>query len=369
MSPQPASIVMLATANVSDAPTLAAPRRQVTFNESIEAMACSVSLSDSAEYARRHHENTMSLQDTTSNAIVHRVGFTATTATYYDVLEPEGGATRPPMVLIHGGGHTGACYLATADGRPGWASVFARHGHQVIVPDWPGVGRSGHVPHEQLNGEVVVAGLAEVIGSLAEPAIVLTHSMSGAYGWKLLERCGDRIARVVGIAPSVPGNIQPAPVVVADDGAAIDVRLFEGAALMQLNRKAAFAPSAGFAEKKLVGDSRRFPREHMARYAASLIAIPPRLPLERLNVDGSQLKVADFSHYAGKRILVLTGTHDLDHPVDVDKPIVDWLNDHGAKADFVYLGDRGITGNGHMMMMESNSDQLADLIDDWLTHD
>jgi len=44
--------------------------------------------------------------------------FTDDPATYYDVLEPIGGATKPTMVLVHGGGHTGACFLATIDNRP-----------------------------------------------------------------------------------------------------------------------------------------------------------------------------------------------------------------------------------------------------------
>jgi hypothetical protein len=61
-------------------------------------------------------------------------GFTDDPATYYDVLEPIGGATKPTMVLVHGGGHTGACFLATIDNRPGWAYDFVRHGHRVIVP-------------------------------------------------------------------------------------------------------------------------------------------------------------------------------------------------------------------------------------------
>ncbi|OJX31550.1 MAG: hypothetical protein BGO74_06365 [Burkholderiales bacterium 68-12] len=38
----------------------------------------------------------------------------------------------------------------------------------------------------------------------------------------------------------------------------------------------------------------------------------------------------------------------------------------GARAEFIPLGDRGIQGNGHMMMMESNSDQLAAGIAAWL---
>lgn len=56
-------------------------------------------------------------------------GFTSAPATYYDVLEPEGGCTgRPPIVMLHGGGHTAACYMLTADGRPGWAPDLVRRG-------------------------------------------------------------------------------------------------------------------------------------------------------------------------------------------------------------------------------------------------
>jgi hypothetical protein len=32
----------------------------------------------------------------------------------------------------------------------------------------------------------------------------------------------------------------------------------------------------------------------------------------------------------------------------------------------VHLADRGIHGNGHMMMLEKNSDAIAGVIDDWL---
>jgi hypothetical protein len=46
--------------------------------------------------------------------------------------------------------------------------------------------------------------------------------------------------------------------------------------------------------------------------------------------------------------------------------IVTWLNTSGAKADFIYLGDRGITGNGHMLMLENNSNALAGLIREWI---
>jgi hypothetical protein len=121
-----------------------------------------------------------------------------------------------------------------------------------------------------------------------------------------------------------------------------------------------------FVERKLVGESGFFPREQLAGYAASLLPIAPKLLLERQNVHGTQLRVSDPKRLAGKRILVITGTADLDHAKEVDGAIVTWLNAHGAKAEFCYLADRGIVGNGHMLMLEQNSDEIADIILRWL---
>ena len=65
---------------------------------------------------------------------------------FYDLLEPDKPGSKPSIVMIHGGGHTGSCFFATPDGRPGWAPYFAARGYRVMVPDWPGVGRSGAGP-------------------------------------------------------------------------------------------------------------------------------------------------------------------------------------------------------------------------------
>ena len=53
-------------------------------------------------------------------AVILSQGLIESPPTYFDVLTPAGGATKPPVVMICGGAHTGACYLSTADGRPGW---------------------------------------------------------------------------------------------------------------------------------------------------------------------------------------------------------------------------------------------------------
>ena len=42
------------------------------------------------------------------------------------------------------------------------------------------------------------------------------------------------------------------------------------------------------------------------------------------------------------------------------------LRQAGVPVTFIRLADLGIRGNGHMMMMEKNSDAIAQVITDWL---
>jgi hypothetical protein len=45
---------------------------------------------------------------------------------------------------------------------------------------------------------------------------------------------------------------------------------------------------------------------------------------------------------------------------------VGYLRQAGADVSFLKLADIGLRGNGHMMMMEKNSDDIAQVIIDWL---
>jgi pimeloyl-ACP methyl ester carboxylesterase len=297
--------------------------------------------------------------------VVHETGLiTEPVAVYFETFAPTAASTRPTVVMVHGGAHTGACYQRTADGRPGWAYLFAERGYRTVVPDWPGTGRSGYVALDRLDGATVVAGLGALIRSVGAPVVLLTHSISGCYGWRLLELHSDVIDRVVGVAPGPPGNIQePAPVYEETER---EIETEASGRRVRIDKSAPVAASRDFVERKLVGDSRYFPRERLAGYAASLGAIAPNILLERQNVHGRQLRVSDPRKLAGKRVLVVTGTADLDHSREADGAIVDWLNANRARADFCFLGDRGILGNGHMLMLEANSDAIAGIILDWL---
>jgi pimeloyl-ACP methyl ester carboxylesterase len=303
-----------------------------------------------------------------SGTIIRTSGYIASAeiscSIYCDVLERSEGASKQPVVLVHGGAHTGSCYLSTVDGRPGWAQYFAQAGHKVFVPDWPGTGRSGAVSPGRLDGDLVCAGLADVVAAAAEPVVLLTHSMSGAFGWKLLERCGNSISHLVAIAPAPPGNIQPTARVLeqADEFLIVE----QPAGLYRLTLGQAGAPDRGWAIRKLIGESSRFPQDFREPYLTTLTATPPLLVRQRLNAAASQLSVADFAGFVGKPVLVALGSADLDHTEASDRPIVDWLKANGARAQMLPLRDAGVVGNGHMMMLETNSDEIAAILENWL---
>jgi pimeloyl-ACP methyl ester carboxylesterase len=289
---------------------------------------------------------------------------TAAPSLYYDLFEPLEPSPKPPLICVHGGAHTGQCYERTPDGRPGWAVRFAEWGHTVYVPDWPGCGRSAYVPMDEMSGEAVCAGIGGLLDTMGRPIVLMTHSMSGAYGWQLLEHHGDRIAAVVAVAPGPPGNIQPEPTVLARGEDFVEVR---GLALTwRLPLKAWMAPSDGFILDKLLGRSGRFPRHALDAYRSTLHAIAPRIVFQRQNVDGSQLRVVDAGSYMGKPVLIVTGEFDTDHPREIDGAVAAWLREQGAAADYWFLPDLGVGGNGHMLMCEENSDAIAHMIAGWI---
>lgn len=56
------------------------------------------------------------------------------------------GRNTIPIVLVPGGGLVGVHFLTTPDGREGWADFFLRRGFPVYIVDMPGRGRAGFSP-------------------------------------------------------------------------------------------------------------------------------------------------------------------------------------------------------------------------------
>ncbi len=273
-------------------------------------------------------------------------------------------STNQTVVMVHGGAHTGSCYQQTPDGRPGWAPFFAKRGFQVLLPDWPGSGQSDPVPLDRLNGELVCKTLANLLAARNEPVILLTHSMAGAFGWKLLETHANQIRGLIAVAPAPPGNIQPATPIIHRGNDAIEVETAGATWTIPLNERVPV--STTLVRDKLVGESKRFPRDVLGTYTASLHGIAPLLVLERQNIDGRQLKITNTDGFQDKPILIVTGSDDRDHPRETDKETADWLTQLGARVQHAYLPDLGIAGNGHMLMLENNSDSIAAIMANWI---
>ncbi|MFT8246791.1 alpha/beta fold hydrolase [Roseomonas sp. BN140053] len=301
-------------------------------------------------------------------AIRYQAGVVAASVpVYYERFGPaQRDMSRPTVVMLHGGSHSGSCFQVTADGRPGWAMTFVQHSYDVVVPDWPGCGRSGAVSPDALDAAVVVEGLSALLTALDGPLVLLAHSMGGPYAWRLAEIHRARVSAVVGVAPGPPGNIQPVPEILSESDEETEIATAHRRFRLP---KHGFMPNdRAFVEDKLVGESRFFPREHLATYSASLLHTPVSLVRQRVNLHGSQVRVLDPRAFAGMPILVLTGTADLEHPRWTDEAVARWFGQNGARAEFIWLGDRGIEGNGHMLMLESNSDAIAGIILTWLSH-
>ena len=279
---------------------------------------------------------------------------------YVDHVRARGAiANKTPVVMVHGGGHTGTCYMATPDRRPGWAPRFAASGRDVFVPDWPGHGRS---PMRPDFPKLATADVATSLLALLEeigPAVLLAHSASGPMAWWMTEQRPDLVAAVVGIAPGPPANLlrdlpdDPAAILALRDDASA------GCPVYSVEDKPVWLDAA-FAEA-FWANAPRFPRHAFENYCRSIVPESARILNERFNIGGRGLKIRGPKNLSGHRVLIVTGDHDPRHPRAVDEATANYLG-----ADFTWLPDRGIHGNGHMMMIEDNSDELAAMILAWL---
>jgi pimeloyl-ACP methyl ester carboxylesterase len=285
---------------------------------------------------------------------------TAAHPIYVDHVRPARTAPgKRPVVMVHGGGHTGACYLVTPDLRPGWAPRFATAGRHVLVPDWPGHGRSPMRPDFSRLGTADVAGALLALLERVGPAVLLVHSASGPMAWWIVEQRPDLVAAVVAIAPGPPANLLAD---LPDDPAVIlslrdDVRA--GCPVYCAEDKPVWL-GAEFAAAYWA-NAPRFPRASFERYCGSIVPESARILNERFNIGGRGLRISDPARLKGHRILIVTGDHDPRHPRELDEATAGYLG-----AELVWLPDRGIRRNGHMMMIEDNSDELAAMILDWL---
>ena len=291
------------------------------------------------------------------------VGREPSSGLYYEVLGPRNAKT-PPLLFIHGGGCSGDHFRATPDGRVGWADLLADEGHRAWVTDWPGTGRSGYRDILTLEYDQVVDGYRRLLRDvIAEPVIVIPHSMGGPITWKLIETEPDLVHGVIGVAPGYPGNLASTKTkVLSDDGRIVRFVFGDTGVAFVLDRGRPYVYEDAYVMQQAIGASRQFPMEAVDRLRAAFTGISPKMILQRTGVEPGMPVVHDGGGFAGKPIRIIAGDQDPAHTLEIEQRTVDLLSSWGADASVVWLADLGIRGNGHMLALERNSDEILQVI-------
>jgi pimeloyl-ACP methyl ester carboxylesterase len=306
-----------------------------------------------------------------------------------------------PIVMIHGGSQTGTNFNGTPDGREGWAQFFLRQGYAVYVVDqpgrgraayeagrygpsspvdlestarrfvaperfnlwpqahlhtqWPGKGEPGDPVFDQfyasqvpsienftlqqtLNRDAILA-LLEKTG----PAILLTHSQSGAFGWPVADARADLVKAIVAVEPNGPPffNVENVAGPEWFRDAPMQARPW-GITAATLSYDPPVSAASDLAivrqEKPDSADlARCWEQKSPARQLPKLQRIP---------------------------ILILTAEASYHAPYD--HCTVKYLEQAGVHPKWIKLAEMGIRGNGHMMMLEKNNREIAQVMAQWL---
>jgi pimeloyl-ACP methyl ester carboxylesterase len=257
-----------------------------------------------------------------------------------------------PIVLVHGSGHTGKTYETTPDGREGWATYFVRRGIPVYVVDQPGRARSSFDPslHQQARAEANATLLRNLGGFNRERAWTVFRIGPTAFvphpGTQFpLEAADQYYAQLV---PNTDGYL-------ADPATRVN-------ALAALLDKIGPAVVSVHSMSGPQGIGVAIARPNLVR---AIVDVEPP--------SGCVISDAEVhSVFTRVRLLAIFGDYTPGNaqwaPAAAScQNAADRIRAAGGTARNLVLPDIGIFGNSHMLMLDKNSDQIADFIVDWLT--
>lgn len=317
---------------------------------------------------------------------------------YVRAMIPAQVTHRYPIVMIHGGGQTGTNFTGTPDGREGWAQFFLRQGYIVYVVDqvgrakssygmdvygpytgtaqaltieqrftaverfnlwpqahlhtqWPGSGPLKGQPGDPIFDQFLasqVPGIAnaneqEILdksagGALLDkigPAILLTHSQSGPYGWQIADARPNLVKGILAIEPG--------------GGPFYDSPVLGGA----LSRPWGITATAITYSPAVTDPSQLAKVQQSAPDAPGLVACWMQAAPAR-----------QLPTLKGKAILIITS--EASYHAQYDHCTSKYLTQADVAHTYIRLPDVGIHGNGHMMMIELNNLQIASLLASYL---
>ena len=261
-----------------------------------------------------------------------------------------------PVVMVHGSNHTAVTYETTPDGREGWATWFVRQGHPVYVVDHSGRGRSGFDP-------TPVNQVRDTAGS--NPASLPTMFF-GTH-----ERAWVNFRFGPAYGKPFP-NLQ-FPLEALDQYLQQLVPNSETA----LQGGAANTVSALAALLDRIGPAVVVVHSQSGVYGIDLVRKRAQRVLALISIEGGceGLTASDASaHFTkvpfvsvwGDNSVGAKGTVNGDTRRNACLQAVNTIKAAGGRASLLMLPDIGIPGNSHMLMMDRNNLQIADVLRKWI---
>jgi pimeloyl-ACP methyl ester carboxylesterase len=263
---------------------------------------------------------------------------------YVQYFLPKNRKGRLPLLMWHGGGLTGVTYETTPDGREGWLNMFIREGWDVYISDAVERGRSGFAnpdiwksepnflttanPFERFRiGQGAGSWNADPTGRKAPADTQFPLEAYDQFVKQIVPRWLDTDDAVIAAYTALVDKVCPCAILVHSQGGMF-----------------------GFKVAQARPDK-----------VKALVAVEPAIP-------GDKDKAATVK---GVPILMVFGDYipqDSRWPKmrQQDLDYADAVRAAGGTVDVVNLPEVGIKGNSHMLMMDKNNGEIADLIHKWL---
>jgi pimeloyl-ACP methyl ester carboxylesterase len=259
-------------------------------------------------------------------------------AQYFLVQNRKG---KLPLLLWHGGGLTGVTYETKPDGNPGWLNYFLRKGWDVYISDAMERGRSGWTttfegdpmslplgdPWERFRIGPIGSWNAETAKRATYPGTQFPIEAYEQFMKQGVPRWVTTDRQIVAAYIALVDKVCPCVVMVHSQSGTFGFQVLEA-------------------------------RPDKVK---ALIAVEP-------TVGGDKSKIATIK---GTSVMIMYGDNAKDHPRwsrirQGGVAYAGLFKEAGGSIDVVDLPDVGIKGNSHMIMMDRNSDEVAELVQKWL---
>ncbi|HMN82854.1 MAG TPA: esterase [Burkholderiaceae bacterium] len=262
---------------------------------------------------------------------------------YVQYMIPGEQKGRYPLLMWHGGGLTGVTWETKPDGRPGWMQYFFRAGHAVYVSDAVERGRASWARYPEIyQGQPFFRTKKEAWETFR---VGTTYDLDPA----------KRVA--------IPGVKFPT--------AALDQFAKQFVPRWTINDGPTQAAYNALVQK--VGPSVLMVHSQSGNFGfhAALAAPDKVRGVIAIEPAGAPPPGPELDKLKDIPMLIIWGDNIDSHPIWVrqspaSRAFADDLNRRGGKVELIDLPKIGITGNSHMVMMDTNSDQIAELIQAWM---